>query len=88
MNPRRSLPDAVNLCEPDCKRRYVFLGLLFCLACPLSSAGQEGRTKTRLLYSFEEAEDIADLKKSAENSDLIVVADNGVTHGKNCAAGW
>ncbi|MBY0227927.1 MAG: hypothetical protein K2W96_01470 [Gemmataceae bacterium] len=57
--------------------------LLLALAAP--APAQEGRTKARLLYSFEAAADLADLKRSAEGSALDAVADNGVTHGKTCA---
>jgi hypothetical protein len=55
------------------------------LALSIPAQAQEGRTKSRLLYSFEVPADLADLKRSAENSVLDVVADNGVTHGKSCA---
>ncbi|MBS0263529.1 MAG: hypothetical protein JSS02_16430 [Planctomycetes bacterium] len=64
--------------------RMVSLGLLLGLVFPMAGFGQEGRTKSRLLYSFEAHSEVAELQKAAEKSDLIVVADNGVTHGKNC----
>jgi hypothetical protein len=59
--------------------------LLVILLFALPAAAQEGRTKSRLLYSFEKPGEAVELKRSSENSDLITVADNGVTHGKSCA---
>ena len=50
-----------------------------------ATAAEEGRTKTRLLYSFEQAGEAENLAKRSENLDLITVQDNGVTDGKNCA---
>jgi hypothetical protein len=43
------------------------------------------RTKTRLLFDFEDAADAARLTKRAENATLTVVGDIGVTHGDKCA---
>ena len=48
-------------------------------------AADEGRTKTRLLYDFEDASDVKRLLKGAENVTLTTVEDVGVTHGSKCA---
>jgi hypothetical protein len=56
--------------------------LLAVMASP--AIAQEGRTKSRLLYGFEQADEVASLRKSAENAELTAVPDNGVTEGKNC----
>jgi hypothetical protein len=51
-----------------------------------------GRTKTRLLYSFEDSEThaidgkpIPYLSKAADDVDIVYVQDNGATHGTWCA---
>jgi hypothetical protein len=64
--------------------RTTFL-LLALAAFAAPAAAQDGRTKSRLLFSFENAGETARLLKSSENSTLSVSQDNGVTHGKNCA---
>jgi hypothetical protein len=56
---------------------------VWCLAS--IHADDAGRTKTRLLYDFEDASDLKKLMKFAENAVLISVADVGVTHGSKCA---
>jgi hypothetical protein len=46
---------------------------------------QQARSKSRLLYGFEQPADVTKLLEGAENANLIAVRDNGVTEGKNCA---
>ena len=50
-----------------------------------AQAEDEGRTKTRLLYDFEDGSDVKRLMKDAENITLTTVVDVGVTHGSKCA---
>jgi len=56
--------------------------LLAVMAAP--AVAEEARTKSRLLYGFEQTDEVATLRKFAENVELTVVADNGVTEGKTC----
>ncbi len=66
-------------------RRMVF-ALAVAACCLAAAPGQEaGRTRTRLLYDFEDASDLKKLTKFAENAALTSVEDVGVTHGKKCA---
>ena len=62
-----------------------FLLPLILLTFSSLATAQEGRTKTRLLFGFEQGNEIVQLSKGSENVDLILVQDNGVTEGKNCA---
>jgi len=69
--------------------RWIFLSVLsvFSVANIFAPAraADEGRTKTRLLYDFEDASDVKRLLKGAENVTLTTVEDGGVTHGSRCA---
>src|SRR5262245_30895019 len=65
--------------------RRLTLLLILLLAPSIARADEEGRTKSRLLFSFEEAGETARLLKRSENSTLSAVMDNGVTHGRSCA---
>jgi hypothetical protein len=61
-----------------------FVLLVFAALSSLAGDGGE-RTKVRLLYSFEDPGEVARLLKGGENAQLIMVQDNGVTQGANCA---
>ncbi|MGH7143329.1 MAG: hypothetical protein ACREJ2_04255 [Planctomycetota bacterium] len=59
---------------------------LVSLAAPLSAADAPApRDKVRVLFTFENAADLAAIKSEAENVDASLSADNGVTEGKTCA---
>ena len=55
------------------------------MVCGVGLGEERGRTKVRLLYSFERGSEAQELLKSAEQVDVATVQDNGVTDGKNCA---
>lgn len=61
----------------------VFVGLLQGVSGAADTS--EPRTKTRLLYGFENPREIAELRGRTEGMELDVVQDNGVTEGQNCA---
>lgn len=62
------------------------LPLLALVLSPFLACGEEeGRTKVRLLYSFERSKETAELLKKSEHIDIATVQDYGVTEGKNCA---
>ena len=66
--------------------RWIFLSVLSVAgSLAPARAADEGRTKTRLLYDFEDASDVKRLLKGAENVTLTTVEDVGVTHGSKCA---
>ncbi len=73
----------------DAALRMIFLSVFSVISVAGSlapaSAEDEGRTKTRLLYDFEDASDVKRLMKDAENFTLTTVEDVGVTHGGKCA---
>ena len=48
-------------------------------------AEDEGRSKVRILYDFEDPSDIQKLMKRADNVTLTAAEDVGVTHGGRCA---
>ncbi len=50
-----------------------------------AQAEEEGRSKVRILYDFEDASDFQKLMKRAENVTLTAAEDVGVTHGARCA---
>ena len=72
------------------KYRWIFLSVFSVISVANffapARAADEGRTKTRLLYDFENASDVNRLLKGAENVTLTTVEDIGVTHGSKCAA--
>ena len=70
------------------KYRWIILSVISVISVADFSparAADEGRTKTRLLYDFEDASDVKRLLKGAENVTLTTVEDVGVTHGSKCA---
>jgi hypothetical protein len=66
------------------RRMIVALAVAGCCLATVH-AQDAGRTKTRLLYDFEDASDLKNLMKFAENATLTSVEDVGVTHGSKCA---
>lgn len=67
-------------------RRCILLLAVLLVSFVSPAAGQDaGRTKTRLLYSFEDGGEAARLMKSADKATLSASQDAGVTDGKNSA---
>ncbi len=65
-------------------RVFVALAVAgFCLA--MARGDGAGRTRTQLLYDFEDSSDLKKLMKFAESAALTSVEDVGVTHGRKCA---
>lgn len=68
--------------------RFFLLSLLLNFGAPPVDAGKEpapdGRTAIRLLHGFEAAQDAVDVRRFAENVEIDVVQDNGVSEGRNC----
>ncbi len=48
-------------------------------------AEDEGRSKVRILYDFEDPSDLSRLMKRSENVTLTTAEGGGVTHGARCA---
>ena len=64
----------------------LLCSLCLCGECAgLARAEDEGRSKVRILYDFEEPSDAQKLMKHAENITLTAAEDVGVTHGARCA---
>jgi hypothetical protein len=66
------------------KRMFLAMAVAVCYLATVH-AQDAGRTKTRLLYDFEDVSDLKKLMKFAENAALTSVEDVGVTHGSKCA---
>ena len=70
--------------------RWIILSVasVISVANPLAPvrAEDEGRSKVRILYDFEDASDFQKLMKRIENMTLTAAEDVGVTHGGRCTA--
>jgi len=62
----------------------LFCTLIGATTCVGQQPGDAGRTAIRLLHGFEVGPDAADLRRFADNVEIDVVQDNGVTEGRNC----
>lgn len=65
------------------RERLVLFALL--TIASIGPAQEVGRTRTRLLYSFEQPGDVAKLMKQSDGATLTASQDYGVTEGRNCA---
>ncbi|MCY3020483.1 MAG: hypothetical protein NTW87_15795 [Planctomycetota bacterium] len=66
--------------------RHAMLGVvtaLVVLAVGMAAAAEE-RKDMRVLFDFEDVNEVGELKAYADNLAFDVVQDNGVTRGKNC----